>query len=192
MTSAAVSIPQEPHNSATVPRGAHEITDHGWVARVMEREAAGILRLLWKILGTEQDVMDAFQDCFCKLATHHVRGGVINPKAYAYRTAANIAVEMIRVRSRRAAHWPGVVAERAEAATEPADEIRPADRLTRLRDAIARLPDHLREVVVLRDLSRFSYAEVGRTLGIEPTTARVYRRHAIVKLAEILGEGDPE
>jgi hypothetical protein len=33
-----------------------------------------------------------------------------------------------------------------------------------------------------------SYKEVARVLGIEPTTARVYRRHAVVKLAELLGE----
>ncbi len=54
---------------------------------------------------------------------------------------------------------------------------------------MALLPDHLRNVVVLRDLSRISYEEIGRMLGIEPTTARVYRRHAVVKLAEILDEG---
>ena len=43
---------------------------------------------------------------------------------------------------------------------------------------------------VLRDLSRLSYEEVGRTLGITPATARVYRRHAVVKLAESLGGRD--
>ena len=31
--------------------------------------------------------------------------------------------------------------------------------------------------------------EVGKTLGIDPATARVYRRHAVVKLAALLGEG---
>ena len=57
----------------------------------------------------------------------------------------------------------------------------------RLRHAIAQLPAHLRNVIVLRDLSRMPYEEVGRTLGIDPATARVYRRHAVVKLAELIG-----
>ena len=163
---------------------------YGWVVRIIESEGPAILRLLWRILGSEADVMDAYQDCFCKLAARKSEKDLRSAKAYAYRTATNIAIELIRTRSRRRAHFPRVAAQRVrELSGEPAEG---ADegRLTALRDAIGRLPAHLANVVVLRDLSRLSYEEVGRTLGIEPATARVYRRHAVVKLAELLGEGE--
>ena len=64
----------------------------------------------------------------------------------------------------------------------------PAATKEALRVAIAALPPHLASVVVLRDLQQLPYDEVGRTLGITPSTARVYRRHAVVKLAELLDE----
>ena len=148
------------------------------------------MRMLWRLLGREADVMDAYQDCFCKLASRKKRRGVVNARAYAYRTAANIAIEMIRVRRRHQAHQPAIAVEQGRTRALEDNDSEMEGRLGPLREAIARLPAHLRNVVVLRELNRFSYAQVGKTLGIEPTTARVYRRHAIVKLAEFLNEGN--
>lgn len=162
----------------------------GWVSEVLDREGPGILRLLWRLLRNEADVLDAFQDCFCRLATCSTvpdRGG---RKAYAYRTAANIATELARVRIRRNAHLPRLAEERGETCVDDEPEDRGADRFDPLRQAIARLPAHLRNVVVLRDLNKLSYEEVGRMLSIDPATARVYRRHAVVRLAELLDEGN--
>ena len=186
MVSAAHAAPGV---AAEVVAAAPAVNDqrHAWIIRLVDEDGPGILRLLWRILGREQDVMDAFQDCFCKLATLAGARKPRNARAYAYRTASNIAIEIIRVRQRRAAHWDRVVTEHG-----PDPEPEPASDDSgkggeRLRQAIAKLPPHLRNVIVLRDLSRMPYEEVGRTLGIDPATARVYRRHAVVKLAELIG-----
>ena len=133
--------------------------------------------------------MDAYQDCFCKLVSRKRQGAVVSARAYAYRTAANIAIEMMRVRQRRQAHLPAIALEQGRTRTQEGDDGEAEERFGRLREAIAQLPAHLRNVIILRDLNRYSYAQVGRILGIEPATARVYRRHAVVKLAELLDEG---
>jgi RNA polymerase sigma factor (sigma-70 family) len=52
-----------------------------------------------------------------------------------------------------------------------------------LRECIAQLPEHLRNVVTLRDLAELSYAQIGRILGISAATARVYRCKAVQLLA---------
>lgn len=165
-------------------------TDSRWVRKLIDEHGPGILRMLWRMLGREQDVLDAYQDCFCNLVGRRNPSGLKNAKAYAYRTASNIAVEIIRGRRRQAAHWEGIAQTRSQHADreEAGAEIE-TDRDDQLRAALGRLPTHLRNVVVLRDLSHMSYKDVGRTLGIEPSTARVYRRHAVVKLAEILDQG---
>lgn len=190
MRSAATSISRPSRAGDEGRLGGSGGADHGWVSPVMEREGPGILRMLWRILGCEQDVMDAFQDCFCKLALRGRRSGLDNVRAYTYRTASNIAIEMLRGRKRRAAHLPAIVARRVADRKDECSDENSQDHVVRLREAISRLPVHLRNVVVLRDISRLSYAEVGKTLGIEPATARVYRRHAVVKLAELLEEED--
>lgn len=160
-----------------------------WVSRLIEDEGPAIMRMLWRILGREADVLDAYQDCFCKLASLDQRCDIRSARAYAYRTAANVALEMLRTTKRRAAHWPSIVIARGRTSVEPSANDEERDlQLETLRHAITSLPDHLRKVVVLRDLARQSYEDVGRTLGIQPATARVYRRHAVVRLSEILGE----
>ena len=55
------------------------------------------------------------------------------------------------------------------------------ERIVRLH--ITRLPEHLRNVLTLRDLAEMSYSRVGKILGISPGTARVYRCKAIQLLA---------
>jgi len=160
---------------------------HAWVLRVMSAEGPGILRMLWRLLGSEADVLDAYQDCFCKLATINGKKRLRNAKAYAYRTASNIAIETLRQRTRHKKHQPRVLAAAEDATPSAAPSIVESAALS---DAIARLPDHLRNVITLRDLGRMSYQEVGRTLNIAPATARVYRRHAIVKLADSLDSSD--
>jgi len=163
--------------------------DNAWVVELIEKDGPGILRLLWRLLGREQDVLDAYQDCFCRMAIRGRKGGVRSVRAYAYRIAANIAIELIRMRTRRQAHLPAVaedqirIGERREAAPED------ADRIDELKAKIAELPTHLRQVVVLRDLNGMSYDDVSRILQIDPATARVYRRHAVVRLAGLLDAG---
>ena len=168
---------------------------HGWIMRIMDAEGPAILHMLKRILGVDADVMDAFQECFCRLATRTDGKNLTRAKAYVYRTAANIAVEMIRTRTRHRAHVPAIAATAAIVARRRSESL-PDDGSSReaevaeLREAIAQLPTHLRNVVVLRDLGRLSYREVGQTLGIGPATARVYRRHAVVMLSGLLGEGE--
>lgn len=165
---------------------------HKWVVRLLRREGPGITRMLWRLLGREADVMDAYQDCFCKLAARGKPDGMISARAYAYRTATNIAIEMIRVRRRREAHLRLIGSRRSNACSSEQDGGDVTDSLDRLREAIARLPVHLRNVVVLRDLGRMPYAQVAKILGIEPPTARVYRRHAVVRLTGLLNNEEGE
>jgi RNA polymerase sigma-70 factor (ECF subfamily) len=192
MSSAAGYISKAADDATAAPRSAAAAVSFGWVTRLLDKEGEGVLRLLWRILGVEADVLDAYQDCFCKLATV-APGGVKlrNARAYLYRTASNIAIEMLRSRKRRIEHLPGIAeAHLGEDAPAAADAAAEHERIDQLRSAITRLSPHLQQVILLRDLGQLPYEDVGRILGIDPATARVYRRHAVVKLAEWLGLGD--
>ena len=57
-----------------------------------------------------------------------------------------------------------------------------------MRIHIARLPEHLRDVVILHDLAELPYQQVAKILGIATATARVYRRRAIQILAVWLAD----
>lgn len=75
-----------------------------------------------------------------------------------------------------------------EVAISPENELDCKYLQETLRCHIAQLPEHLRKVVMLRDLGELSYTQVGRILGISAATARVYRCKAIQLLAVWMGK----
>jgi RNA polymerase sigma factor (sigma-70 family) len=153
-----------------------------WVLSAMQKHGQELVTMLWRILGNEQDVCDAYQDTFLQLA--HFRAGR-KPryvKAYVFRTANNVAISMLRRRiaERKRQSQPGTGKETAHS---PAKELDAKYLQETLRTCITQLPEHLRNVLTLRDLAQMSYHQVGKVLGISAGTARVYRCKAIQLLA---------
>jgi len=153
-----------------------------WVLSVMQNHGPELVTMLWRILGNEQDVCDAYQDTFLKLA--HYEGGQKpeHVKAYIFRSASNVAISMLRRK---------IIERKNLSEAKPTDNNikSPANELNskylqeNLRCNIARLPERLRNVVTLHDLAELPYAQVGKILGIIPATARTYRCRAIQLLA---------
>lgn len=153
-----------------------------WILSTMQKYGPELVTMLWRILGNEQDVCDAYQDTFLQLA--HFQGGrkPNHVKAYVFRTANNVAVSMLRRRIAEQTRMNKPPAS-AQAASSPAQEVDSEYMQEALRRCIAQLPEHLRNVVALRDLAELPYAQVGRILGISAGTARVYRCKAVQLLA---------
>ncbi len=153
-----------------------------WILTAMHRYGHELVTMLWRILGNEQDVCDAYQTTFLHLA--HLDGGQ-KPrwvKAYLFRTASNTAISMLRQRvvERKTLSSMTQTGEEEPTAEVDFDARRLAENL---RSHIAQLPEHLRDVITLRDLGELSYAEVARIMGVSTGTARVYRCKAVQMLA---------
>ncbi|MBP7051679.1 MAG: sigma-70 family RNA polymerase sigma factor [Phycisphaerae bacterium] len=153
-----------------------------WILTAMHRYGHELVTLLWRILGNEQDVCDAYQTTFLHLAHHEGGRKPRWVRPYLFRTASNVAISMLRQR----------IAERKTLSNmTPADEQEPTAEVDfdsghlaeSLRAHIAQLPEHLRNVITLRDLGELSYPEVARILGVSTGTARVYRCKAVQMLA---------
>lgn len=161
-----------------------------WILRLLRNQGAVVLTALWRMLGSESDVLDAYQTAVCRLTARGQNGVGANPAGYFYRIAINAAIETLRARQRRKAHWSGLVDSRTSLPVRPGAEAACDEKeaLERMRLAIGELPRHLREVIILRDLGQMPYAEVSKLLGLTAGTARLYRRQAVVRLAELIGE----
>ncbi|UCC98587.1 MAG: sigma-70 family RNA polymerase sigma factor [Phycisphaerales bacterium] len=153
-----------------------------WILSTMQKCGPELVTMLWRILGNEQDVCDAYQDTFLQLA--HFQGGrkPEHVKAYVFRTANNVAISMLRRRMAERTRLSRPLAT-TEAENSPAEEVDSEYLQEALRRRMAQLPEHLRNVVALRDLAELSYVQVGRILGISAGTARVYRCKAVQLLA---------
>jgi len=162
-----------------------------WIVVAMQKYGHELVTMLWRILGNEQDVCDAYQTVFLRLA--HLEGGQ-QPrwiKAYLFRTAGNTAISILRQRLAERKTLSGM----AQADKEP--QAMEGDFDARylaesLRRHVAQLPDHLRSVIMLRDLGELSYREVARIMGISSGTARVYRCKAVQLLAIWMNKKEEE
>jgi RNA polymerase sigma-70 factor (ECF subfamily) len=162
-----------------------------WILSAMQSHGQELVTMLWRILGNEQDVCDAYQNTFLQLA--HYEGGRKPEciKAYIFRVANNVAVSMLRRRIAEKKRVSTVVVA-GKIVSSPADELDSKSLQETLRCCITRLPEHLRNVVTLRDLAELSYAQIGRILGISAATARVYRCKAIQLLAVWMGKEEKD
>ena len=147
----------------------------------MQNHGRELVTMLWRILGNEQDVCDAYQDTFLNLA-HYNRGQKPEHiKAYIFRSANNAAISMLRRRIIERNNLSRVNTTGRK--TSVPGELNSILLQENLRCSIAHLPEHLRNVVTLHDLAELSYTEVAKILDLTPATARVYRCKAIQLLA---------
>ena len=155
-----------------------------WVLSAMHRHGQSLIAMLWRILGNEQDVCDAYQDTFLRLAHYKNGGKPEHIKAYVFRTAGNVAITMLRRRLIEAKLINVVTQNTSTAKTvDYAAELNSKYLQQHLRQAIAGLPEYLRNVIIFRDLAELSYVQVGKILGISAATARVYRHKAVQLLS---------
>ncbi|MCK6457495.1 MAG: sigma-70 family RNA polymerase sigma factor [Phycisphaerae bacterium] len=160
-----------------------------WLMELMQRDGPSIVRLLWRTLGNQQDVLDAYQEMFCRLLAADRASGRPPFRKYAYQVALNIAIDMRRRRQVQRHHFEPMARQR-QPGPLMSQTPRPSyvELMDLLRAAVDALPNRLREVVILRDLGEMSYKDVGEILGLTIGTARVYRRDAIVQLSQMLRE----
>ena len=157
-----------------------------WVLPAMQRHGQDMVTLLWRILGNEQDVCDAYQAVFLQLACHQMGRKPEHVKAYLFRTATNVAMSMFRQRAAEKR-----ILSKADPARDdvpsPCDELDARLLQHNLRACLTHLPEHLRNVIVMRDLAELPYPQVAKILGISSATARVYRCKAVRLLAVWMG-----
>ena len=151
-----------------------------WILSAMQKHGPELVTMLWRILGSEQDVCDAYQTVFLHLANYEFRKKPDNIKAYLFRTASNTAISMLR---RRIIERRTFVVAASTVRPAAHDHLDAQHLAESLRYYIARLPDRFRNVIALRDLAELPYPQVGRILGISADSARVYRCKAIQLLA---------
>ena len=171
-----------------VPKAVDE--SQRWVLSAMQRHGQELVTMLWRILGNEQDVCDAYQNTFLRLAHYEGRGKPEHIKAYIFRSASNMAISMLRRRTaerKRLSQCPrSSLCKQSSGGgdvSSPANELDSKYLQETLRCCIAQLPEHLRNAITLRDLAELSYAQIGRILCISSATARVYRCKAIQLLS---------
>ncbi|MFE5319968.1 RNA polymerase sigma factor [Paenibacillus sp. NPDC056579] len=144
-----------------------------------------VYRTAYYILGNEQDAMDAAQEALIRIYTKiHSYEEKAQFKTWVQRIVTNLCIDKFR-RSK-----PTVSIDEHEmvfsANRTVEDEVMSAYIAQDIKEAIDKLPEHHRSVVVLRYLQDFSYNEIAESLDLPINTVKSYLFRARQQLQTLL------
>lgn len=153
---------------------------------IFRQHSSMVYRTARAVTGNAEDAEDVLQTIFLRLLRQESVGPIKkNPRAYLYRAAVNLSLDLLRARQRRNIADDDV--ERLETQAETG-YARFSDELHRqLNDALAQLSPEAAQILVLRYVHDYSDAEISKLLGTSrgAIALRLFRLRA--RLKKILG-----
>lgn len=127
-----------------------------------------LLRFLTVKLGCREQAADLVQDTFLRVRGLKDLAGVGQPRAFLYKTALNLSIDLFRRQRIRAERMmPLELTEDLPSASPRQDDaVEAKERVRLLRDAIEDLPPRCRQVFLLHKFMDLSHAEIAARLGI--------------------------
>jgi RNA polymerase sigma-70 factor (ECF subfamily) len=144
-----------------------------------------VYRTAYGLTGNSQDAEDVLQNIFAGLVRREFPPELLrNPKAYFYRAAFNLSLNVIRDRKRRPSSEDFVAIERIPSKSDAGAGEEELDK--RLHQAIAALNPGAAQVVLLRYVHDHSIAEIAKLLGTTRSTVAVTLFRARARLKKLL------
>ena len=140
-----------------------------------------------KKLGSSEDAADGTQEAFLRMLRNNGTICLKSPDSYLFRTARNLATDMLRTRAVRSKYTETADIE-AQPSTAPLQDAA-LDTLKQrklIQAAISELPPRCREVFVLHQIKSFTYKEIGSQLNISPNTVKNHYINALLRLRKAL------
>lgn len=163
--------------------------DFEWIREFQAGREQGFNRLVLKhkdkvyglclrmLAGSALDAEDVAQESFVK-AYHGLAGFRMEAKfsSWIYRIAVNACKNRMTSRAwrdaRRDRDLEAADGEGGGSAPSPAQELEAKGKRERIEEAIARLPEEQRVLIVLRDVEGRAYEEIAEATGLNPGTVK--------------------
>ena len=162
-------------------------SDKNTIEALFDEHARELMGYARALLRDEHRAEDALQETFLRLASSPQRlQGVQNMRAYLYKMIRNEAFRLLgkekrRLEKREAYQGVCLIQQRKDARSKP-------EEVEELNRALQSLPDEQREVVFLKCVEGFTFAEMAELLDIPQNTASSRYRYGLKKLRELLAE----
>lgn len=156
----------------------------------MREYARKIYNFAYSYLRDHFEAEDITQDVFFKLhlGLKSYKIGT-NFNAWIFSIAKNAIIDRLRQKKRRSSEIPLQDYHSSEnSSQDPAQQFHRKRTVEKVREAISRLPEDFREIIILRDINEMSYEEISSILNLPLGTVKSRINRARLKLYEILKE----
>ncbi|MFZ9660771.1 MAG: RNA polymerase sigma factor [Chitinophagaceae bacterium] len=137
----------------------------------VHNHADNVYRFILKNLRNEEDARDVVQSSFEKLWNHRASVDVERAKSYLFTIAHHQMIDHLRKAKRN--RFLDEIPEKATTSVESMKNVRQI-----LQNALDRLNETQRSLVMLKDYEGYSYAEIGEIMGLSESQVKVYLHRA--------------
>jgi len=156
---------------------------------LLDKSGADLYALLTRLTLREDIAEELMQELFIKLNTSRGIGKVANWDAYARRSAINLAFDWRRSQKQIVLAL-GQVSEPVSNENSPLGKLIHSEELAETLDAVGRLKNASREVLVMRYLQQESYDNIAEQLGKTSHQVRALCSRAIRSLRDVLDSNE--
>ena len=140
--------------------------------------ADGLYRFALKTLGNSDKSRDVVQDSFERLWIKHEGVDFTKAKSYLFTTAYHACIDIIRLEKRQG--------NMEEAQIESTNN-QYTDLQEILHEALKKLPEIQKSLILLRDYEGYSYQEIEEITGLNESQVKVYIYRARLALKQYIG-----
>lgn len=170
---------------------------------LVEKYQGRVYAMVYGMVRNREDARDITQEAFVKayrnLASFRLESSFYT---WLYRIAMNLSIDFVRRRKRRETNGfdEGIASRDVDGAIAevhhedgPARQLERKQLFARIMDAMEKLPEDQREVILLRELEGLQYKEIADVMGIPEGTVMSRLFYARKKLQKLLnGDHVPE
>ena len=141
--------------------------------------ADNVYRFILKNLRQEEDARDVVQSAFEKLWKNRQNVEQEKSKSYLFTIAYHQMIDHLRKVKR--VHLQDEFREESRVSATPVHHLKKA-----LEEALSRLNETQRSLVLLKDYEGYSYSEIGQITGLNESQVKVYLHRARIQLKNYL------
>ncbi|MES2694124.1 MAG: RNA polymerase sigma factor [Verrucomicrobiota bacterium] len=159
-----------------------------WFAEEVQPHEPELRAFLRRHFPTVQDIDDLVQEAYVRLLRARDAGAIVEPRAYLFVTARNIAFDLFR-RQRPISMEDLAETQRlsvVEGGADAAETASHTQEIELLIEAIQALPTRCREIITLRKLHGLSYREIAVRMGISENTVNAQLAIGLVRCRQYL------
>ncbi len=162
--------------------------------QIVRRHGQVVWRTAWRMLGSDADARDCYQNAFLDAVQVARREDVQDWPALLRRLAATRALDLLRSRYRRANHAEPLADPSSLVGSQPGPSqlAQASELLQRLRAELAQLPKRQAEVFCLVALEGMTYRQVADRMDLSTTAVGMLLNRARKRLRKRLAALEPK
>ena len=150
-----------------------------------------LFKVSYRIVNDEEAAEDIVHDSLIKMSEKELVVPSLNEAKYwLIRVVKNASLNYAKRKTRERKAYERALYEDHRRVESGEPELLKEEAKKKAQEALDKLPDNLRVVLILREYAELNYKEIGRVLGITEGNVKVRVFRAREQLAKLIGEED--